>query len=67
MFAYVLKKFFTLRARCENNQATTMEVPMKRAVTTLLSGTARGALEDAAGLAALFVVLFAVLSLPGFA
>ena len=38
---------------------------MKDAVKTLLTGNARGALEDAAGLVALFVLLFAVLSLPG--
>lgn len=38
---------------------------MKDAVMTLLAGNARGALEDAAGMVALFVLLFAVLSLPG--
>ena len=38
---------------------------MKDAVKTLLAGNARGAQEDAAGLVALFVLLFAVLSLPG--
>ena len=42
-----------------------METAMKDAVKTLLAGNARGALEDAAGLVALFVLLFAVLSLPG--
>jgi hypothetical protein len=42
-----------------------MEIAMKDAVKTLLAGNARGALEDAVGLVALFVLLFAVLSLPG--
>lgn len=37
---------------------------MKDAVRTLLDGNARGALEDTAGMVALFVVMFAVLSLP---
>jgi hypothetical protein len=37
---------------------------MKDAVKTLLSGNARVALEDAAGVVALFVVMFGVLSLP---
>ena len=65
MFSYVLKKFFTGPSRCENNLATRMEDAMKDAVKTFLAGNARGALEDAAGLVALFVLLFAVLSLPG--
>ncbi len=38
---------------------------MKAAVKTLLAQPARGAMEDVVGLAALFVLLFAVLSLPG--
>ncbi|MFN6924173.1 MAG: hypothetical protein ACK4P8_00825 [Tabrizicola sp.] len=38
---------------------------MKDAVKALLAGTPRGAAEDVIGLAALFVLLFAVLSLPG--
>jgi hypothetical protein len=38
---------------------------MKAAVKTLLSHNTRGAVEDLVGLAALFVLLFAVLSLPG--
>lgn len=38
---------------------------MKDAIKTLLNGTPRGAVEDLAGLAALFVLLFAVLSMPG--
>lgn len=38
---------------------------MKYAMKTLLSGTRRGAVEDLVGLVALFVLLFAVLSLPG--
>ncbi len=37
---------------------------MKNAVKTLLAGNARSAMEDTAGLVALFVVMFAVLSLP---
>ena len=65
MFTDVLKKFFTRLPNCENNMATRMEAAMKDAVKTLLAGTARGALEDTAGLVALFVLLFAVLSLPG--
>lgn len=40
---------------------------MKAAVKTLLSTPARGAVEDAVGLVALFVLLFAVLALPGVA
>jgi hypothetical protein len=65
MFANVLKKFFTSRCHHENNRATRMEIAMKDAVKTLLAGNARCALEDAAGVIALFVLLFAVLSLPG--
>ncbi len=38
---------------------------MKNAMKTLLATPPRGAVEDLAGLAALFVLLFAVLSLPG--
>ncbi len=38
---------------------------MKDAMKTLLSSTPRGAIEDLIGLAALFVLLFAVLSMPG--
>lgn len=38
---------------------------MKAAVKTLLAHSPRGAMEDVVGLAALFVLLFAVLSLPG--
>ena len=40
---------------------------MKDAMKTLLSHTPKGAIEDLVGLAALFVILFAVLSLPGMA
>jgi hypothetical protein len=65
LFRNVLKKFFTWVTINENNLATRMETAMKDAVKTLLAGNARGALEDAAGLVALFVFLFAVLSLPG--
>ncbi len=64
-FPNVLKKFFTGAAINENNMATRMEIAMKDAVKTLLAGNTRGALEDAVGLVALFVLLFAVLSLPG--
>ena len=45
--------------------ATSKEIAMKAAVKTLLSHNPRGAVEDLVGLAALFVLLFAVLSLPG--
>ncbi len=38
---------------------------MKDAMKTLLAHSPKGAVEDLAGLAALFVILFAVLSLPG--
>ncbi len=40
---------------------------MKAAVKTLLTHTPRGAVEDTVGLVALFVLLFAVLSVPGLA
>lgn len=40
---------------------------MKDAMKTLLSRTPKGAMEDLVGLAALFVIVFAVLSLPGVA
>jgi hypothetical protein len=39
---------------------------MRQAMRTLLSAP-RGAAEDLAGVAALFVLLFAVLALPGLA
>jgi hypothetical protein len=42
-----------------------MEAAMKQAMKTLLTNTPKGAVEDLFGLAALFVLLFAVLSLPG--
>jgi hypothetical protein len=38
---------------------------MKDAMKTLLSHPPKGAVEDLVGIAALFVILFAVLSLPG--
>jgi hypothetical protein len=38
---------------------------MKYAMKTLLTHTPRGAVEDLVGLAALFVILFAVLAIPG--
>jgi hypothetical protein len=41
-----------------------MEDAMKDAMRTLLSHTPEGAAEDLVGLAALFVILFAVLSMP---
>jgi hypothetical protein len=47
--------------------ATSMENVVKDALKTLWSLNARGAAEDLVGLAALFILLFAVLSLPGFA
>jgi hypothetical protein len=70
LFSNVLKKFFTRLTIDENNAATNMESPMKNApikdaMRTLLTSTPRGAVEDMVGLAALFVLLFAVLSLPG--
>lgn len=40
---------------------------MKDAMKSLLARTPKGAAEDLAGLAALFVILFAVLSFPGMA
>jgi hypothetical protein len=45
--------------------ATTMENAMKDALKTLMTRTPQGAVEDLVGLAVLFVILFAVLSLPG--
>jgi hypothetical protein len=65
VFTNVLKKFFTRRSHYENNMATNTEVAMKDAMKTILSHTPKGAVEDLVGLAALFVILFAVLSLPG--
>lgn len=40
---------------------------MRTAMKTLLNCTPQGAVEDLAGLAALFVIVFAVLSVPGLA
>lgn len=40
---------------------------MKDAMKSWISGNARNAAEDMAGIVALFVVLFAVLSMPGLA
>lgn len=40
---------------------------MKEAMKTLLSTDPRGVVEDLAGVAALFVLVIAVLSLPGLA
>lgn len=65
VFTNVLKKFFTCRSDYENNMATNTEVAMKDAMKTLLTHTPKGAVEDLVGLAALFVILFAVLSVPG--
>jgi hypothetical protein len=65
MFANVLKKFFTGLTNCENNMATNVESAMRDAMKTLFTSNPRGAIEDLVGLAALFVLLFAVLSLPG--
>ena len=66
MFSNVPKKFFTRLTIGENNTATNMESPMKNAMRALLTSTPRGAVEDLVGLAALFALVFAVLSLPGF-
>lgn len=38
---------------------------MKAAMKSLLNHNPRGVIEDLVGLAALFVLMFAVLSLPG--
>jgi hypothetical protein len=65
MFSNVLKKFFTRLTINKNNTATNVENQMKDAIRALLASTPRGAVEDLVGLAALFVLLFAVLSLPG--
>jgi hypothetical protein len=65
LFANVLIKFFTWLTNHENNTATTMENAMKNAMKTLFAAPPLGAVEDLAGLAALFVLVFAVLSLPG--
>lgn len=46
-------------------QQQVMENTMKDAVKTLLSHTPKGAMEDLVGVASLFVLLFAVLSVPG--
>jgi hypothetical protein len=46
-------------------QQQVMEDAMKDAMKTLLTRTPKGAVEDLAGLAALFVILFAVLAVPG--
>lgn len=67
MFANVLKKFFTGLTDYENNTATRTEDAMKEAMKTLLSTTPRGAIEDLVGIAALFVLVFAMLSLPSLA
>jgi hypothetical protein len=67
MFSNVLKKFFTGLPGCENNTATRTEDAMKEAMKTLLSTTPRGAIEDLVGIAALFVLVFAMLSLPSLA
>jgi hypothetical protein len=64
---FVLKKFFTACRGYENNMATRTENAMKYAVKTLLTHTPRGAVEDAVGLVALFVLMFAVLAMPGLA
>lgn len=67
MFTNVLKKFFTGLTKYENNSATSMEIAMKDAIKTLIAVNPRGLAEDLAGVVALFVLLFAVLSLPGLA
>jgi hypothetical protein len=67
LFSIVLKKFFTDRRGYENNRATSREIAMKAAVKTLLTHSPRGAVEDTVGLLALFVLLFAVLAVPGLA
>jgi hypothetical protein len=48
-------------------QQQVMEDTMIDAMKTLLTRTPKGAVEDLVGLAAMFVILFAVLSLPGLA
>lgn len=40
---------------------------MKNAVKTLLATTPSGAIEDLVGIAALFVLVYAMLALPGLA
>ncbi len=67
MFSDVLKKFFTELTDCENNTATRTEDAMKEAMKTLLSTNPRGVIEDLVGVVSLFVLVFAMLSLPSLA
>jgi hypothetical protein len=60
-----LKSSLQRRADVRTIQQQSLEDAMKNAVKTLLSQNARGALEDAAGLLALFVLMFAMLAVPG--
>lgn len=46
-------------------QQQIMEDAVKDSMKTLLSCPPKGAMEDLVGVASLFVILFAVLSMPG--
>jgi hypothetical protein len=67
MFPNVLKKFFTELTECENNRATNKEDAMKEAMKILLATNPRTVVGDLVGVIALFVLVFAMLSLPSLA
>jgi hypothetical protein len=66
VFQNVLKKFFTVRGKYENNQATrNRRAAMIARIKTLTARAEPSLAGDIAGLAALFLMLFAALALPG--
>jgi hypothetical protein len=64
MFSNVLKKFFTERRTCENNNGTKQtEVAMLKEITEILKGSPNALLVDALGSFSLFAMLIAGLGL----
>lgn len=64
LFSYVLKKFFTEPRRYENKEATDREVHMTDDIRQTIARLSPTILQDAAGAAALVVMLIVGLHLP---
>jgi hypothetical protein len=68
LFANVLKKFFTHPGAYENKEATneqTTEATMAQDIKSIIARSRDTIVSDALGVAALVVMLFVGLSLPG--
>ena len=65
MFANILKKFFTWTGKNENKGATTGNIDMLTEMKNVVTRSSSTLLQDAAGAAALVLMLVIGLNLPG--